>query len=123
MMLKKVEDKTAELKRLLATRILVLDGAMGTMIQTHGLDEAAYRGERFKDWPSDLKGNNDLLTLTRPDIIRTIHEDFLAAGVAAEQCRVLHAHGVNQFHFYTLNRADLAFAICHILGVRPKKAP
>jgi 5-methyltetrahydrofolate--homocysteine methyltransferase len=79
-MLKKVEDKTAELKKLLATRILVLDGAMGTMIQTHKLDEAAYRGERFKDWPSDLKGNNDLLTLSQPKIIRDIHASFLAAG-------------------------------------------
>ena len=79
-MLKKVEDKTAELKKLLTTRILVLDGAMGTMIQTHKLDEAAYRGERFKDWPSDLKGNNDLLTLSQPKIIRDIHASFLAAG-------------------------------------------
>ena len=79
-MLKKVEDKTSELKQLLATRILVLDGAMGTMIQTHKLDEAAYRGERFKDWPSDLKGNNDLLTLSQPKIIRDIHASFLAAG-------------------------------------------
>ncbi|MGY8990115.1 MAG: methionine synthase, partial [Rhodospirillales bacterium] len=79
-MLKKVEDKTAELKKILATRILVLDGAMGTMIQTHKLDEAAYRGERFKDWPSDLKGNNDLLTLSQPKIIRDIHDSFLAAG-------------------------------------------
>ena len=79
-MLKKVEDKTAELEKLLATRILVLDGAMGTMIQTHKLDEGAYRGERFKDWPSDLKGNNDLLTLSQPKIIRDIHDSFLAAG-------------------------------------------
>jgi len=79
-MLKKVEDKTAELKNILATRILVLDGAMGTMIQTHKLDEAAYRGERFKDWPSDLKGNNDLLTLSQPQIISDIHDSFLAAG-------------------------------------------
>ena len=79
-MLKKVEDKTSELKKLLATRILVLDGAMGTMIQTHKLDEAAYRGERFKDWPSDSKGNNDLLTLSQPKIIRDIHASFLAAG-------------------------------------------
>jgi 5-methyltetrahydrofolate--homocysteine methyltransferase len=79
-MLKKVEDKTSELKKLLATRILVLDGAMGTMIQAHKLDEAAYRGERFKDWPSDLKGNNDLLTLSQPKIIRDIHASFLAAG-------------------------------------------
>lgn len=54
-------------------RILVLDGAMGTMIQRHKLSEQDYRGERFKDWHMDVKGNNDLLSLTRPDIIREIH--------------------------------------------------
>ncbi len=53
---------------------------MGTMIQRHKLTEADYRGERFADWPSDLKGNNDLLCLTRPDIIRGIHEQYLEAG-------------------------------------------
>ena len=53
----------------MAERILVMDGAYGTMIQRYQLDEAAYRGERFADWPSDLKGNNDLLSLTRPDVI------------------------------------------------------
>ncbi len=57
-------DRTAELQALLAQRILILDGAMGTMIQRHGLEDADYRGERFKAWPSDLKGNNDLLCLT-----------------------------------------------------------
>ncbi|MEX2452001.1 MAG: methionine synthase [Rhodospirillales bacterium] len=95
-MLKKVEDKTAELKRLLATRILVLDGAMGTMIQTHKLDEAAYRGERFKDWPSDLKGNNDLLTLSQPDIIRNIHEDFLAAGADILETNTFNSTAISQ---------------------------
>ena len=61
-------------------RILVIDGAMGTMIQRHKLDEAAYRGERFKDWPRDVKGNNDLLVLTQPQIIAEIHEAYLEAG-------------------------------------------
>ena len=66
--------------RLLKERILFLDGAMGTMIQRHRLEEADYRGERFADWPSDLKGNNDLLSLTQPDIIRDIHSQYLDAG-------------------------------------------
>ncbi len=64
----------------LQKRILVIDGAMGTMIQRHKLTEADYRGERFKDWPSDVKGNNDLLNLTRPDIITGIHKEYLEAG-------------------------------------------
>ncbi len=58
----------------LESRILIIDGAMGTMIQRYKLEEADYRGERFKDWPSDVKGNNDLLSLTRPDIIKAIHQ-------------------------------------------------
>ena len=68
------------LHELLQERILVIDGAMGTMIQRHGLNEADYRGERFADWPKDLKGNNDLLCLTRPDIIEGIHLQYLEAG-------------------------------------------
>jgi len=64
----------------LVKRILVIDGAMGTMIQQYQLDESGYRGERFADWPHDLKGNNDLLSLVRPDIIRNIHLDYLKAG-------------------------------------------
>lgn len=68
------------LKELLAKRILIIDGAMGTMIQRHKLEEADYRGERFADWASDLKGNNDLLVLTQPDIIQGIHEAYLDAG-------------------------------------------
>jgi len=68
------------LQAALKSRILVLDGAMGTMIQRHRLDEAAYRGERFADWPRDVKGNNDLLTLTQPAIIAGIHDAYLEAG-------------------------------------------
>jgi len=66
--------------KLLSERILFLDGAMGTMIQRHKLEEADYRGERFANWPSDLKGNNDLLSLTQPEIIRDIHSRYLEAG-------------------------------------------
>ena len=61
-------------------RILIIDGAMGTMIQRHKLTEADYRGERFKDWPSDVKGNNDLLNITQPQIITGIHKEYLDAG-------------------------------------------
>ncbi|WP_461108963.1 methionine synthase [Spirosoma koreense] len=68
------------IQELLRERILVLDGAMGTMIQRYGLTEADYRGERFRDWPHDLKGNNDLLSLTKPDIIQEIHRQYLEAG-------------------------------------------
>ena len=70
----------ATLKALLAKRILIIDGAMGTMIQRHKLEEADYRGERFADWAHDLKGNNDLLVLTQPQIIQGIHEAYLDAG-------------------------------------------
>ncbi len=68
------------LEELLQERILILDGAMGTMIQRYKLDEAGYRGERFADWPCDLKGNNDLLSLTQPQIISDIHKAYLEAG-------------------------------------------
>ena len=65
----------------LQQRILVIDGAMGTMIQRHKLTEANYRGERFKDWHCDVKGNNDLLNITQPQIITGIHKEYLDAGV------------------------------------------
>ena len=70
----------AQLKKLLEERILIIDGAMGTMIQRHRLEEADYRGERFKDWHTDVKGNNDLLCLTQPHIIKDIHKQYLQAG-------------------------------------------
>jgi len=74
------EDRIALLMQSLEQRILVLDGAMGTMIQGYGLDEEQYRGERFSDWPQDVKGNNDLLSITRPAVIQEIHRQFLDAG-------------------------------------------
>ncbi len=70
----------SRLRELLARRILILDGAMGTMIQQYRLSEADFRGERFAGHPIDLRGNNDLLSLTRPELIREIHEQYLAAG-------------------------------------------
>ena len=72
--------RLARLDALLAERIVVLDGAMGTMLQAHAFDEAAFRGERFADHPRDLRGNNDLLCLTQPDAVRQIHADYLDAG-------------------------------------------
>ncbi len=70
----------AKLRKLLDDRILIIDGAMGTMIQRFKLEEKDYRGERFKDWHSDVKGNNDLLCLTQPQIIKEIHQQYLQAG-------------------------------------------
>jgi 5-methyltetrahydrofolate--homocysteine methyltransferase len=72
--------RASELPQILARRIVVLDGAMGTMIQRRKLGEAEYRGARFADHPKDLKGNNELLQLTRPDVILEIHEQYLRAG-------------------------------------------
>ncbi len=74
------EARRAQLRELLAQRIVILDGAMGTMVQAHELGEPDYRGQRFADWPSELRGNHDLLTLTRPDIVTQIHRDFMLAG-------------------------------------------
>lgn len=76
----RVSSRIDALHQQLAQRIMVLDGGMGTMIQSYRLEEKDYRGERFADWPSDLKGNNDLLVLTQPDIIRAIHNAYLEAG-------------------------------------------
>lgn len=73
-------DRAAQLDKLLRERIVIIDGAMGTMIQTYKLDEAAFRGERFKNWHKDLQGNNDVLNITRPEVIEEIHRQYLEAG-------------------------------------------
>jgi 5-methyltetrahydrofolate--homocysteine methyltransferase len=75
-----IATQKADIRDILKTRILVLDGAMGTMIQRYKLEDHDYRGERFSDWPQDIKGNNDLLSLTRPDIIKEIHAAYFEAG-------------------------------------------
>src|SRR5262249_46827308 len=84
------------LARELQKRILILDGAMGTMIQQHKLEEADFRGERFKDHPSDLKGNNDLLVLTRPDVIEGIHREYLEAGADIIETNSFNAQRISQ---------------------------
>jgi 5-methyltetrahydrofolate--homocysteine methyltransferase len=73
-------NKMHNIKNILQERIMIIDGAMGTMIQRHKLNEADYRGSRFADWHKDVKGNNDLLSITQPDIIIGIHKQYLDAG-------------------------------------------
>ena len=92
-------DRTTELRQLLAERILILDGAMGTMIQQEKLGEADYRGERFLDHPKDLKGNNDLLVLTRPQVIAGIHRAYLEAGADIIETNTFNATRVSQAEY------------------------
>jgi 5-methyltetrahydrofolate--homocysteine methyltransferase len=89
------KQRIEALKAAAAERILIIDGAMGTMIQRHKLDEAAYRGARFKDWTHDVKGNNDLLVLTQPDIIREIHEQYLEAGADIIETNTFNAQRIS----------------------------
>ena len=95
------DDTRATLDRLLSERILILDGATGTMIQRHPLEEADFRGERFADHPLPLKGNNDILTLTRPDIISGIHHAFLEAGADIVETNTFSATWVAQGDYGT----------------------
>jgi len=89
-------DRTAQLDALLRQRILILDGALGTMIQDCRLSEADYRGERFADHPQDLRGNNDLLVLTQPGVIRGIHLEYLAAGADVIETNTFNSTSVAQ---------------------------
>ncbi|HWH38341.1 MAG TPA: methionine synthase, partial [Usitatibacter sp.] len=88
--------RIAALHEALKQRILVLDGAMGTMIQRYSLDEAAYRGERFRDFHKDLRGNNDLLTLTQPGVIREIHTQYLEAGADILETNTFNSTSISQ---------------------------
>ncbi|MDP4607648.1 MAG: homocysteine S-methyltransferase family protein [Burkholderiaceae bacterium] len=91
---------------ILARRIAILDGAMGTMIQRFKLDEAQYRGERFKDFHADVKGNNELLSLTRPDVITDVHERYLAAGADMVETNTFGATRIAQDDY---DMAELAY--------------
>ncbi len=121
-------DKSPELNALLASRILILDGGMGTQIQQHKLDEAAYRGERFKDWPQDVKGNNDLLTLSQPDIIRDIHKAYLQAGADIVETNTFNSTSIAQADYgmqelvYELNKrgSELAREACDAVATPDK---
>ena len=162
-----VSPKRTALLAAARERILVLDGAMGTMIQGLEYDEAAFRGERFRDFHRDLRGNNDLylryldrvrargidipivpgimpmhnfkqarnfVTRAGTSVPDWLAEKFdgldddaetrklVAATVVAGQVQKLAKHGIDTFHFYTMNRADLVFAISHLLGIRPNGA-
>jgi 5-methyltetrahydrofolate--homocysteine methyltransferase len=113
-------DCTESLTEILRSRILFLDGAMGTLIQRHGFGEADFRGERFADWPSDLKGNNDLLSLTQPEAISDIHRAYLDAGADIVETNTFNAQRISLADYnmqelsYELNResARLARAAC-----------
>ena len=93
--------QTKTIQQIIKERILVLDGAMGTMIQRYNLTEADFRGERFKDWKGQLKGNNDMLCLTRPDVIEDIHRKYLTAGADIIE--------TNTFNATTVSMADYHF--------------
>src|SRR6478609_8670693 len=88
-------NREVQLRAALNNSIIILDGAMGTMIQRYKLEESDYRGERFKDWHMDIKGNNDLLCLTRPDIIKDIHKEYLAAGAQIIETNTFNAQRVS----------------------------
>jgi 5-methyltetrahydrofolate--homocysteine methyltransferase len=102
-------DCTLQLKNLMNQRILILDGAMGTMIQRYKLSEADFRGTRFADHGKDLKGNNDLLVLTKPEVIREIHEQYLAAGADIIETNTFGATAIAQDD-YGLSKAHPGLA-------------
>ncbi|HEX2183159.1 MAG TPA: methionine synthase, partial [Rubrobacteraceae bacterium] len=104
------EARISEFRALLKQRILILDCAMGTMIQGHGLGEEDYWGERFREHPRDLKGNNDLLSLTRPNLIREIHEAVLEVGADIVETNTFNANAISQADYGT---EDLAYEINH----------
>jgi 5-methyltetrahydrofolate--homocysteine methyltransferase len=109
-------DKTEQLKNIMAERILILDGAMGTMIQSYKLEEDDYRGDRFKDHPCDLKGNNDLLSLTRPDIIKAIHAAYFEVGSDIVETNTFNSTSIAMADYemedlvYELNKEGAALA-------------
>ena len=101
-------DASEALTALLGERILVIDGAMGTMIQGHQLGESDYRGERFADWDSEVRGNSDLLSLTQPDIIRSIHKEYLEAGADVVATNTFSAQKISQADY---GMEDLAYEL------------
>jgi 5-methyltetrahydrofolate--homocysteine methyltransferase len=124
-------DATDALTAILRERILVLDGAMGTAIQRDRPDEAGYRGERFADWPSDVQGNNDLLTITQPEIIAGIHREYLEAGADMIETNTFNAQGISLADYgmeelsYELNleSARLARRECDAMTERTPDKP
>ncbi len=121
-----------QLTRLLDSRIAIIDGAMGTMIQRYKLQEADYRGERFKNWHCDLKGNNDLLSITQPDIIKAIHREYLDAGADIIETNTFNAQAISMADYdmqdqaYEINVAAAKVAkeaIKEYLAANPDAGP
>jgi 5-methyltetrahydrofolate--homocysteine methyltransferase len=124
-------DATAELSALLERRILVLDGAMGTAIQRDRPDEAGYRGERFADWPTEVQGNNDLLSITAPQLVAGIHREYLEAGADLIETNTFNAtaisladYGMQELaHELNLASARLARQECDAMTARTPDKP
>lgn len=102
------EERLRRLDDIARTRILVIDGAMGTMIQRHKLEEEDYRGERFKDWSRDVKGNNDLLSITQPAIIQGIHQQYLDAGADIIETNTFNSTSISMADY---GMEDLAYEL------------
>ena len=124
-------QRTALFKDLLTQRILLLDGAMGTMIQSYGLEEADYRGDQFRDFDIEIKGNNDLLVLTQPQIIRDIHAAYLTAGADILETNTFNSNSVSLADYrmqdlvYDINRraAEIARAVADSFEKESPKKP
>ena len=120
--------RIAALVEQLEKRIVVIDGAMGTMAQARKLGEADYRGERFKDHPQDLKGDHDLLNLTRPDVVEAFHREYLLAGADIVETNTFNGTRISQadYHLedvaYELNRAGAELARKAADGVMAEQA-
>src|SRR5690349_21821635 len=104
-------NRLEQLVRQLRERIVIIDGAMGTRAQQYQLDEAAYRGERFKKWTKDLKGLHDVLCLTRPELVERIHREYLEAGADIIETNTFNAQAISLADYgleatsYEINRA------------------
>ena len=98
-------DRWTQIAEAINNRIIMLDGAMGTMLQQQGLEEADFRGDRFADWPSPLKGNNDLLVLTKPDAVAKVHNAFLEAGADLIETNSFNATSISQADYDMQNLA------------------
>ena len=124
-------DATETLTAALRERILVMDGAMGTMIQRHGLSEEDFRGDRFADWDRDVRGNSDMLSLTQPDVIRSIHREYLEAGADLVETNTFSAQRISQADYgmeelaYEMNVASarLAREACDEVTARTPDRP
>src|SRR2546425_12696837 len=121
-----------QIEQLLQTRIAILDGAMGTMIQAHRLDEAGFRGRQFASHPSDLKGCNDLLCLTRPELVEAIHRQYLDAGADIIETNTFNSTAISmadyklEAHVYDLNLAGARVArkaVNEVMAKDPKRQP